>query len=319
MSSIWDWSLLAAGNANADDNINWAEGQPPSSVNNSARSMMQRISEMLNDLGAVSSTAGTANIITFTAKSPFSQYKTGIRVMLRASNSNTASASLNVNSVGAKTIFKVAMNGVTALIGGEIIANGIYEFIYNETLADGAGGWFIINPTSLQQVPVGSVIARASPIVPEGFLYCNGQAVSRTTYASLFANIGTRWGTGDGSTTFHIPDFRGFFLRGWDDGRGKDSGRVFASVQESQNLAHTHTVSGTTSTDGAHFHGIKSNANTNSGSNGLRSGDTGQGPLLANVTESAGSHAHSVSGSAASSGGNESRPANYAVYWIIKT
>ncbi|MDD9333366.1 MAG: phage tail protein, partial [Bartonella sp.] len=48
MSSIYDWSLVAAENARADEIINWAEGQPPSSVNDSARAMMQRVKEYLS-------------------------------------------------------------------------------------------------------------------------------------------------------------------------------------------------------------------------------------------------------------------------------
>ncbi|EYS91668.1 hypothetical protein X471_00745 [Bartonella bacilliformis str. Heidi Mejia] len=51
MSSIYDWSLQAPENANADEIINWAEGQPPSSVNDSARAMMQRIREYVSDHG----------------------------------------------------------------------------------------------------------------------------------------------------------------------------------------------------------------------------------------------------------------------------
>ena len=49
---------------------------------------------------------------------------------------------------------------------------------------------------------------------PTGFFECDGSAVSRTTYSDLFAAIGTTWGTGNGSTTFNIPDLRGAFLRG---------------------------------------------------------------------------------------------------------
>jgi len=62
-------------------------------------------------------------------------------------------------------------------------------------------------------------------------LKCDGAAVSRSTYANLFSVIGTTWGVGNGSTTFNVPDLRGLFLRGFDDGAGVDSGRVFAALQ----------------------------------------------------------------------------------------
>ena len=75
---------------------------------------------------------------------------------------------------------------------------------------------------------------------PDGWLKANGAAVSRTTYADLFAAIGTAFGAGDGSTTFNLPDMRGEFPRGWDDGRGVDDGRGFGSVQDHQFQDHTH-------------------------------------------------------------------------------
>lgn len=78
----------------------------------------------------------------------------------------------------------------------------------------------------------GSIIYFASSSQPEGYLKANGAAVSRTTYANLFAIIGTTYGAGDGSTTFNLPDLRGEFIRGWDDGRGADSGRTFGSFQD---------------------------------------------------------------------------------------
>ena len=66
---------------------------------------------------------------------------------------------------------------------------------------------------------------------PAGWLECDGALVSRTTYANLFAVIGTTYGAGDGSTTFALPDLRGEFLRGWDHGRAVDTGRSFGSAQ----------------------------------------------------------------------------------------
>ena len=63
-------------------------------------------------------------------------------------------------------------------------------------------------------LPAGTIIPFAGNVVPEGFLICNGAAVSRTTYASLFAAIGTLYGTGDGSTTFNLPDARDRVLQG---------------------------------------------------------------------------------------------------------
>jgi microcystin-dependent protein len=80
-------------------------------------------------------------------------------------------------------------------------------------------------------IPSGMVMHFASSTAPTGWLECSGAAVSRTTYASLFSAIGTLYGVGDGSTTFNLPDLRGNFIRGWDNGRGIDTGRTIGSSQ----------------------------------------------------------------------------------------
>lgn len=63
-------------------------------------------------------------------------------------------------------------------------------------------------------VPIGAIIPYAGSTAPFGTLICNGAAISRSAYPELFDAIGTTWGAGDGSTTFNIPDLRGYFLRG---------------------------------------------------------------------------------------------------------
>lgn len=99
---------------------------------------------------------------------------------------------------------------------------------------------------------VGQVGYFATTSAPAGWLKANGAAVSRETYAALFSAIGTSFGVGDGSTTFNLPDLRGGFLRGWDDGRGVDDGRVFGSIQESANKYHNH--GGISQPAGGHGH-----------------------------------------------------------------
>lgn len=92
-------------------------------------------------------------------------------------------------------------------------------------------------------VPSGAVFYFAANSAPSGYLEANGAAISRTTYAALFAVVGTTFGTGDGSTTFNLPDLRGEFLRGWDNGKGTDSGRTFGSFQDDEFQSHTHVYS----------------------------------------------------------------------------
>ncbi len=134
----------------------------------------------------------------------------------------------------------------------------------------------------------GQIAAFAMTTPPAGWLKCNGAAVSRTTYAKLFARIGTAFGAGDGSTTFNLPDARGEFLRGWDDGRGVDAGRVLGSVQAHLLGSHTHTAS--SAAGGAHSH----TASTGAGGSHTHTA----------IAESDGAHTHTVPGSVSSSGGS---------------
>lgn len=93
-------------------------------------------------------------------------------------------------------------------------------------------------------MPVGAVFAFASASTPAGYLLCNGQAVSRTVYATLFNAIGTIFGSGDGATTFNVPDMRDWFVR------GRGDSRQLGSTQTGAIQLHTHVVQ-----DPGHNHG----------------------------------------------------------------
>lgn len=92
-------------------------------------------------------------------------------------------------------------------------------------------GWILVNPILAQnvdgyQAPVGAISAFGGTTAPDGWLFCYGQAISRTTYADLFTAIGTTYGTGDGSTTFNVPDIRGRVIAGQDDMGGSSANRL---------------------------------------------------------------------------------------------
>ncbi len=91
---------------------------------------------------------------------------------------------------------------------------------------------------------VGGVMFFAKNNCPDGFLKANGSAVSRANYAKLFDAIGTTFGAGDGSSTFNLPDMRGEFVRGADDGRGVDSGRTLGTAQADAFQGHKHPSGG---------------------------------------------------------------------------
>jgi uncharacterized SAM-binding protein YcdF (DUF218 family) len=123
---------------------------------------------------------------------------------------------------------KFHVNGqirVDTLISGTLTADSV--------VLVGTNGVF--KKTSFNATPdpsLGSVAIFPFLGIPSDYLECNGQAVSRTTYAALFAKIGITYGAGNGSTTFNIPDLRGEFVRGWSNGRsGVDVGRNLGSWQ----------------------------------------------------------------------------------------
>lgn len=125
-----------------------------------------------------------------------------------------------------------------ALIEGEI-----YLVTDEGRLAVGTGvGAYSDMGTKAEAVPAGQIGWFGTDSAPSGWLKCDGSNVSRTTYADLFAAISTRWGVGDGSTTFRLPELRGEFVRGWDDGRGVDSGRNLGTFQDEALKAHNHTL-----------------------------------------------------------------------------
>ncbi len=183
---------------------------------------------------------------------------------------------------------------------------------------------------------VGTVSAHATDAVPPGWLECNGQLVSRTTYQRLFNRIGTKWGSGSG--TFSLPDLRGQFIRGWGHGGSVDGSRLFADGQSDTTKFHDHPI-------GSHGHTITmsggsiSNAGDHSHSYTRPSGeatwladhdkDVLKGTISAE-TGTAGDHTHTFTGQTAtassanlgSTGVNtnddETRPTNVSLMYCIK-
>ena len=167
-------------------------------------------------------------------------------------------------------------------------------------------------------VPTGSVHLMATTTVPGGYLKCDGSAISRTTYSDLFGLIGTAHGAGDGSTTFNVPDLRGEFVRGWDDSRGVDSGRNFASSQSDQNKAHNHTATSTV-TDPGHFHTTENFVARASYSEPRNIGVGTDGNCNNTGNTDSKTTGITVATTIANDGGTEARPRNIAMMYVIKT
>lgn len=173
---------------------------------------------------------------------------------------------------------------------------------------------------------IGEIIATGSTTPPQGYLYCNGQTVSRTTYSDLFAAIGVKFGSGDGSTTFHVPDFRGRFLRGTSDGQSTDPDRAsrtamntggatgdnVGSVQgDATKRPNTSFVTGTESASHTHAQ-TQSQGGTGGSYLAAAAAAWSAGNNATTGTQSA-NHTHTVT----SGGDNETRPKNANVAYHI--
>jgi microcystin-dependent protein len=180
-------------------------------------------------------------------------------------------------------------------------------------------------------IPIGSVIAfggaqESQSGVPEGWLLCNGDAVSRTAYALLYAAIGDSSGFGDGSTTFNLPDYRSRFIRGVDNGANRDryaqsraasnnggnSGAQVGSVQRYYTAPPSHPF--TTDTAGDHTHAVPHLPIDRSYYNIAGSHYASWNPDSIDSSTD-GAHSHTI----VSGGDAESRPVNLYVNFLIYT
>ncbi|WP_374520394.1 phage tail protein [Hydrogenophaga sp.] len=200
--------------------------------------------ETLNTSGLIYSTIDTS---TFAA---------GVTTITLVNDSGTLDSGLTQVSYGLlsadNSSFPFALLGPANTIA--LSDDGTTNAAHYLTFADGTAGQenlktdtakLAYNPSTgdlTGQAQVGDVKYTARNTAPAGWLKANGAAVSRTTYAALFAAIGTTYGSGNGSTTFNLPDLRGEFIRGWDDARGADPGRVFGSFQSGDIQSHAHGI-----------------------------------------------------------------------------
>jgi microcystin-dependent protein len=223
---FWEWSKTAASNATADPTINWAEGQSPSSVNDSARAMMARTAEWRDDVSGTITTAGSGTAYTVASNQGFDTlaHLAGAMIAFVPHATNGATVTLNVDGLGAKPL---RYGPGLELQSGMLIQGTPYVATYNGT--DGAFYLrnIIGNPYG---IPLGGLLPYTGTTAPNSaFVLTFGQQMSRTTYANYFALVGTTYGAGDGSTTFNAPDLRGRFIAGLDNMGGAAANRITAA------------------------------------------------------------------------------------------
>jgi microcystin-dependent protein len=215
-------------------------------------------------------------------------------------------------SLTAKTEAKAAdvmadLNAIATQVNGNLDLENLIESVRNAL------------------VPTGTVLATARSSAPTGYLLCQGQAVSRTTYAVLFAAIGTTFGSGDGVTTFNLPDLRGRVPVGVDAGIGRHTTlNLLGQAGGHQSLqAHTHGAGSmlTGAESALHHHNIGwFGGQTRHEGTGFAYGTNVEvGGTTATGDESA-NHIHAVTGNTAStgSGNGENMPPFQTLNWMVK-
>ncbi|QDP21184.1 phage tail protein [Bradyrhizobium cosmicum] len=224
--TLYKWSQTASADATADSTINWAEGQSPASVNDSARAMMAAIAKHRDDVAGAIVTTGTSTAYAVNTYQVFQSLAqlNGQVVAFTPHTTNGATVTINVDSLGAKPLRSAPS---VELPAGTIIQGTPYAALYNNSDAAFYLAGFFNNPYN---VPIGSCIDFFGTTAPNSsFVLAYGQAVSRTAYSTLFSMFGTAYGTGDGSTTFNVPDLRGRVIAGKDDMGGAAAGRLTSS------------------------------------------------------------------------------------------
>lgn len=204
--TLYKWSQTAAADATADSTVNWAEGQAPSSVNDSARAMMAATAKYRDDIAGAIVTAGTSTAFTVSSYEVFDTlaHLDGQMIAFSPHATNGATVTLNVDGLGAKPL-RSAPNA--ELLAGTIIAGTPYTAVFNNSDGVFYLQGFFGNPYN---IPLGAGMDYWLSTAPNSsFVFPIGQAISRTTYATLFAAMGTTYGVGDGSTTFNLPDKTG--------------------------------------------------------------------------------------------------------------
>jgi microcystin-dependent protein len=221
--SLWKWSKTAASNATADPSINRAEGMAPSAVNDSARAEMAAVAKYRDDISGALLTSGSSTAYTITSNQSFDTlaHLDGAMIAFTPHATNGAAATLSVDGLTAKPLRLAPSLG---LVDGVLILGTPYVATYNNTngefILHGVGG----NPYC---IPLGGFLISSVSTPPNSaFVKPYGQAISRTTYASYFSAVSTAFGTGDGSTTFNVPDVAGRIFAINDSLSGSAAGRI---------------------------------------------------------------------------------------------
>lgn len=323
-----DATLSVSGNTTLRSNLNVTSATTTNTLSVTATSVFAGLARLNNNLevvGTVSVTGASSFIGQLTSKGAVQIYNT-----LTATGATTLGSTLNVtgdstfNKVTANggAIFNDALtvagessfNGATGTAGiathaGKIIstvANGVAPLEVTSKTVNPNFNACMVDGYHFEEFACmpGTVVAYAGTVAPSGWFEANGDMKDPTVYTRLYNVLGTTFG-GNGVTTFGLPDIRGIFIRGYDNGKGIDPGRVIGTAQEDAFEEHDHFTL---------YHGNTS-GNINTTTPASLSSDTG-----GDTEYSLNGLANSIADVSPTSkaGDAETRPKNIALMYIIK-
>jgi microcystin-dependent protein len=263
---------------------------------------------------------------------------------IKSSSPPTAAESLAISQVPVTGTKSTTAFDITALLRDWVSGNAENDGVVLLPSATGISATFdskenigaglapVLEVTLNSGGVVGGITAFGGSTAPSGWLLCDGSEVSRTQYAELFAVVGTNWGAGNGTNTFNLPDLRGQFLRGADNGAGIDpdaesrflfysggnEGDQVGSFQGHAFQTHAHDIN-----DPGHQHDVVHDGYQVSPGSGLFTIASGNGPYgTVDDTRTAKTgitiQAQEATGNLAQPSASETRPVNAAVNYIIK-
>lgn len=191
--TLEDWSATAASNTDLGASLNVGGTGLVSTADDSFREIMAQTARFVQDLGGISTVGGTANALTVTLAQPFTAYGSsagqipnGAIIAIKAASANTAAATININSIGTSA---VRLDGDAALVGGEMLANGIYLLRYDTAYNSAAGGWALLNRSALANTNGANTFTGTQTF--SGLIAANGTGVQfpATQSSSSGANV----------------------------------------------------------------------------------------------------------------------------------
>lgn len=270
---VYRWSQTAATNGTADPACQFPEGMSPAALNDGNRGMMAEVAKYRDDIAGAIVTGGISTAYTISSYSSYTSLTVldGQMIAFTPHATNGQTVTLNVDGLGAKPL-RTAPN---VELQSNVLIQGTP---YVCTFSNSDGVFYLHNLASnTYGIPLGAGMDYWLATTPSSaFAFLYGQAISRTTYATLFAAMGTTYGAGDGSTTFRLPDKRGRVSAGKGDMGGGDAnllnvnyfgadGKVLGATGGSQthilsaSEIPSHTHSGTTgamNSNASHSHSV---------------------------------------------------------------